>query len=98
MFANLFLAIVFLLSGAAAATTEGPVACATEDSTNCYWNASEQGNGEGVDFHDIDGVAYYECDGYEDSANCFWDATKQGNGKGRSFTDVNGVAIYWDTL
>ena len=24
--------------------------CATEDSTNCYWNSSERGNGEGTSF------------------------------------------------
>lgn len=24
--------------------------CATEDSTNCYWDASAQGNGQGHDF------------------------------------------------
>jgi len=24
--------------------------CAEEDSTNCYWNAQEQGNGEGNSF------------------------------------------------
>lgn len=23
--------------------------CATEDSTNCYWDASQQGNGLGTD-------------------------------------------------
>lgn len=25
-------------------------ACQTEDSTHCYWDASEQGNGTGTDF------------------------------------------------
>lgn len=33
--------------------------CATEDASNCYWFASEQGNGIGVSFLDIQGTAYY---------------------------------------
>lgn len=33
--------------------------CPTEDSTDCYWDSDLQGNGQGVDFVDIDGVAYY---------------------------------------
>lgn len=33
--------------------------CATEDSTNCVWNAATQGNGQGRSFIDINGVAYY---------------------------------------
>lgn len=33
--------------------------CATEDSTNCYWNAATMGNGTGSSFIDIDGTAYY---------------------------------------
>lgn len=33
--------------------------CATEDSPNCVWVASAQGNGEGSSFVDIDGTAYY---------------------------------------
>lgn len=33
--------------------------CATEDSSNCYWSASEQGNGSGVSFLDIQGTAYH---------------------------------------
>lgn len=35
------------------------VACEFEDSTNCVWNAQEQGNGEGNSFVDIDGTAFY---------------------------------------
>lgn len=34
-------------------------ACATEDSTNCYWNAAANGNGQGQDFINIDGETYY---------------------------------------
>lgn len=34
-------------------------ACATEDSTNCYWDATTHGNGLGQSFLDIDGTAYY---------------------------------------
>lgn len=34
-------------------------ACATEGSTNCYWLAGQQGNGQGVSYIDIDGTAHY---------------------------------------
>lgn len=33
-------------------------ACSTEDSTNCVWDATAQGNGHGQSFIDIDGTAY----------------------------------------
>lgn len=33
--------------------------CPTEDSMNCYWDATLSGNGEGRSFLDIDGLAYY---------------------------------------
>ncbi|AVR56880.1 hypothetical protein PBI_TRISCUIT_5 [Microbacterium phage Triscuit] len=33
--------------------------CATEDSDNCYWDASRQGNGEGRSFSIEDGVVTY---------------------------------------
>lgn len=33
--------------------------CEYEDSTNCIWNAQEQGNGVGESFIDINGSAYY---------------------------------------
>ena len=33
--------------------------CATEDSSNCYWLATDQGNGLGHSFVDIAGVTYY---------------------------------------
>jgi hypothetical protein len=32
--------------------------CPTEDSTNCVWDATAQGNGTGQSFIDIDGTAY----------------------------------------
>lgn len=32
--------------------------CATEDSTNCVWDAETQGNGQGTSFIDIDGTTY----------------------------------------
>lgn len=32
--------------------------CPTEDSTNCVWDATAQGNGHGQSFLDIDGTAY----------------------------------------
>jgi hypothetical protein len=34
-------------------------ACVEEDSRNCIWNATTEGNGEGVTFVDIEGTAYY---------------------------------------
>lgn len=34
-------------------------ACATEDSDNCWWDATEQGNGEGLSFVVIDGEVIY---------------------------------------
>lgn len=34
--------------------------CATEDSANCYWDASSRGNGMGTSFIDIGGhVIHY---------------------------------------
>jgi len=33
--------------------------CETEDSDNCYWDASTRGNGEGVSFITLNGVTYY---------------------------------------
>lgn len=33
--------------------------CATEDSTNCYWDATIRGNGQGNSFIDVNGTAYY---------------------------------------
>lgn len=30
--------------------------CPTEDSGDCYWNAAEQGNGEGQSFFDRAGI------------------------------------------
>lgn len=43
-------------------TVDGLPPCATEDSTNCYWDADTMGNGEGLSFIDIDGTVYYEGD------------------------------------
>ena len=39
--------------------SENLVACEFEDSTNCIWNAQEQGNGIGQSFVDIDGEIFY---------------------------------------
>lgn len=33
--------------------------CATEDSANCFWDASAAGNGIGTSFIDANGTAYY---------------------------------------
>jgi hypothetical protein len=38
----------------------GLPACVSEDSDNCYWDAQEQGNGEGRSFSVVDGVVTYE--------------------------------------
>jgi hypothetical protein len=35
------------------------VPCPTEDSHNCYWDASRMGNGTGTSFIDWNGVTYY---------------------------------------
>lgn len=55
-----------LVGGYAYALSPSPVqggvsfpACATEDSTNCFWNADTMGNGTGNSFIDINGTAYY---------------------------------------
>lgn len=56
-----------LLTGSSTITNEIAFAdlpaCATEDSTNCYWDAAVNGNGEGASFIDRDGVVTYvpEC-------------------------------------
>lgn len=34
-------------------------ACPTEDSHNCFWDATIRGNGRGNSFIDIDGTAHY---------------------------------------
>lgn len=33
--------------------------CATEDSTNCYWDATLMGNGEGTSFVNVEGALYF---------------------------------------
>lgn len=33
-------------------------ACEYEDVSNCYWSASEQGNGQGMDFFTLNGNVY----------------------------------------
>lgn len=50
---GLFLAVVLGVHWVAYTVVPEPTpplpACATEDSTNCFWDASEQGNGLGND-------------------------------------------------
>lgn len=49
---GLFLAVVLGIHWAAYTVVPEPTplpACETEDSTNCFWDASEQGNGLGED-------------------------------------------------
>lgn len=96
-FAIASVALSVALSGGPVSSSDLPT-CETETSTNCFWDADIQGNGVGESFHDIEGVAYYACDGFEDSQGCFWDASKLGNNVGHSFTDVMGTAIYWRGL
>lgn len=35
------------------------VACKTDDSRNCYWDASKRGNGKGRDFVNLNGKTFY---------------------------------------
>lgn len=53
-------------------------ACTTEDSTNCYWDAAQHGNGAGTSFIDIDGTLHtvtVPADSYILSAVAFTDGT-----------------------
>ena len=34
-------------------------ACPMEDSANCYWDATERGNGLGNSFYDVNGETFY---------------------------------------
>lgn len=51
--------------------------CPTEDSTNCFWDATSQGNGTGQSFIDLNGTAYtldvptnhYILDAYSNTAS-----------------------------
>ena len=59
-------------------------ACATEDATGCYWDATTQGNGEGVSFYtDTEGHTYYipdttDVDAYGAAVKALRDASGQG--------------------
>ena len=46
--------IVFVITGGGTLQN-----CPAEDSTNCYWNAATQGNGEGRNFIDLSGHVIY---------------------------------------
>lgn len=48
-FAAILAAIALTITGGVAYALTLPP-CATEDSVNCYWNADEQGNGQGRSF------------------------------------------------
>lgn len=41
-------------------TLGGLPACATESSTNCYWDAAHHGNGVGTSFINYEGQYYYQ--------------------------------------
>lgn len=55
----LALMVAMLAGGAGMAHAAELPPCEFEDSTNCYWDAAERGNGTGDSFTDIDGVAHY---------------------------------------
>lgn len=66
LYAAAFMAVVLIPHALAYAvipeTAHGGLSipeCATEDSTNCFWNANVQGNGTGNSFLDVNGTAYY---------------------------------------
>lgn len=68
----LALMVAMLAGGAGMANASELPPCAEEDSTNCYWDSSERGNGEGASFTNIDGVSYYW--GADLAAWELWDA------------------------
>lgn len=45
--------------GSADASLVAPLPCASEDSVNCFWDASEQGNGQGESFYVDDAGQIY---------------------------------------
>lgn len=51
--------VIPLVGGFAWALSPAYTPCATEDSTNCVWDARVQGNGQGNSFVDVGGTAYY---------------------------------------
>lgn len=57
---TLSIVIAALFAGLAPASADSQLPpCEFEDSQNCYWDASERGNGVGNDFIDVDGVVTY---------------------------------------
>lgn len=50
------IAIVIFTAGAVLALAAVATPCEYEDSTNCYWSASTQGNGYGQSFVDVAGL------------------------------------------
>lgn len=67
------------------APTPTVAACATEDDTACYWDASTQGNGQGESFYvDANGNAYYIRDdadvtAYGEAVKALRDAGERGD-------------------
>lgn len=59
VFSILVLMVAMLAGGAGIAQASELAPCEFEDSANCYWDASERGNGKGDSFVDVDGTAYY---------------------------------------
>lgn len=58
LFALFSIAIGMIVAFAIQSTDEPLPACATEDSTNCVWDAERSGNGQGTSFVDLNGVVY----------------------------------------
>lgn len=58
-----FVSGVVLLDNGAVVDTATMPACASEDATDCYWDAASAGNGEGRSFVDVDGTAFYVMEG-----------------------------------
>jgi hypothetical protein len=52
------LKLLIVLATLASVAVEMPP-CEYEDSTNCYWNAKERGNGFGHSFVSINGRSYF---------------------------------------
>lgn len=54
----MFKLIAICLSNGSCFTVE-LAPCWTEDSINCYWDATTRGNGAGQSFADLDGQSYW---------------------------------------
>lgn len=53
------IALVILIAVLGILSPTGVQACATEDSTNCFWDATQHGNKQGRSFIDLFGYTIY---------------------------------------